>query len=101
MLAYAGGVDRAGGDLVGDQLALDPDLGPAAGPGVLQPVDLRARLLAGLRVGERLAGPVGQRTEVAELARGGLGGHLRLLVVGCGHAPTRGHALRRDLSSDW
>ena len=83
------GVLGAGGDLIGDLLALDPDLDAGARPRALEALDLGAGLGAGGGVGEGLAGAVGQGSEVVELAAGGLGGHLRLLGAGCGHAPTR------------
>ncbi len=98
------GVQRAGGDLIGDQFALDISLGARAGLGVLEAVDLLAGLAAGVGVGERLAGPVGEAFEVGELAAG------RLAVVvaiggswwwGAGMPRPGPRSIGAGLSSDW
>jgi hypothetical protein len=83
-----GAVAGAGRDRVGDELALDAAFGAGAGLGAREPSDLQAGVLARDRVGERLAGAVGEDLEVGQLAAGGLGGPLEVCVVGCGHAPT-------------
>ena len=63
---------------------------------LFESLDLAAGFAAGARVGECLAGPAGERSQVRELPAGGpvdqLGGagHRGLLVVGVGgHAPAR------------
>jgi hypothetical protein len=46
VVADPGGVQGAGGDLIGDQLALDITLGATARLGLLEAVDLSAGLAA-------------------------------------------------------
>jgi hypothetical protein len=54
-------VGLAGALLAGEVATLEFELDPAAGPTGLEALDLAARVAAGLRVGEGLAGPVGER----------------------------------------
>src|SRR5450755_5124508 len=71
---------------------LDLSLEPGAGGRAFQPADLSAGFLGALRPGERLAGALRERPEVAELLGGGLlggFGHLLAPGVGCGHVPPR------------
>src|SRR5450755_1114323 len=71
---------------------LDLSLEPGAGGRAFQPADLGAGFLGAVGPGERLAGALRERPEVAELLGGGLlgrFGHLLAPGVGCGHVPPR------------
>ncbi len=92
VVADPGVVGGAGGELVGDLLALDAPLGAAVGADLLEPLDLVAGLSERAGVRERLAGALGEASEVAQLPGCGFAGHGGPPVGGGGggHVPTLG-----------